>query len=101
MNRVPNRITLEDMIRNTDGLTYLNALKTAVTELKEELALLEQTREYQYLAIERARKIMRRIDNQYRALVKATAKLYHPPEVQVTPDLGLQKIIEEEYEDEQ
>lgn len=90
-----NRITVEKLIRDTDSLTYLNALKSAISELKEELALLEETREYQNLAIDRAKKVMRRIDNQYRAIIKSTAKLYHPPSIEITPDLGLEGLEDE------
>lgn len=66
------RLKIEQLIRETDALTYLNALKSALSELKEELSTLEETREYQNQAIERARKLIRRIDNQYRAIVKAS-----------------------------
>ena len=82
------QIALEKLIRETESLTYLNALKTAISELKEELSLLEETREYQNAAIERSRKIMRRIDNQYRGAVKSAARLYHPPDIQVNINLG-------------
>lgn len=64
---------LEDLVNKTDALTYLNALKCTIAELKEELATIEEAREYQTNAIERARKIMKRMDNQYRLIVKSAA----------------------------
>lgn len=94
-----SRITVEKLIRETDSLTYLNALKTAISELKEELALVEETGEYQAHAIDRAKKIMRRIDNQYRAIIKSTAKLYNPPGVDIRAGLGLANIEQELAED--
>lgn len=63
-------MNVEDMLRKTDSLTFLNALKVGMAELKEELATIEEAREYQSQAVDRARKIMRRLDNQYRAVVK-------------------------------
>lgn len=63
-------MNIEEMLRKTDSLTFLNALKVGMTELKEELATIEEAREYQSQAVERARKIMRRLDNQYRAVTK-------------------------------
>jgi hypothetical protein len=73
------KVDLEHLIRKTDALTYLNALKAGMSELKEELSTIEETREYQAQAIERARKIMRRLDNQYRAIVKSANAAADPP----------------------
>jgi hypothetical protein len=63
-------MNIEEMLRKTDSLTFLNALKVGMTELKEELVTIEEAREYQSQAVDRARKVMRRLDNQYRAVVK-------------------------------
>ena len=93
----PSKLALEDLIRNTDSLTFLNALKSQVSELKEELTIIDETREYQNQAVERARKIIRRIDNQYRAVIKCTAKVYNPPEVAI----NLSPELPEEDEDDE
>lgn len=66
-----NKLTVEQLIKHTDALIYVNALKAALSELKEEMATIQETREYQDAAIERARRIMRRLDNQYRAIVRS------------------------------
>lgn len=78
-----SKISIEDLLRKTDALTYLNALKVGMTELKEELATIEEAREYQNQAVERARKIMRRLDNQYRAVVKSVQIASEPKQAQV------------------
>lgn len=84
-----NKVSVEELIRNTDSLTYLNALKVALSELKEEHANIEETCEYLNSAVERSRKIIRRIDNQYRAIIKTTARVYDPPEA----DLNLAALV--------
>ena len=62
---------IEELIRRTDALTYVNAIKTGMTELKDEMSSITEMQEYQAQAVERARRIIRRMDNQYRAIVKA------------------------------
>lgn len=64
-------VNIEELIRKTDALTYLNALKTGMSELKDELSSITEMQEYQAQAVDRAKKIIRRLDNQYRAVVKA------------------------------
>lgn len=81
-------MNVEDMLRKTDSLTFLNALKVGMAELKEELATIEEAREYQSQAVDRARKIMRRLDNQYRAVVKCVQTASEPkPTVMAEFDL--------------
>ena len=62
---------IEHLIRKTDALTYINAIKTGMTELKDEFSAIAEMQEYQAAALDRARKIIRRMDNQYRTVVKA------------------------------
>ena len=64
-------INIEELIKKTDALTYVNALKTGLSELKDEMSSITEMQEYQAQAVERARRIIRRMDNQYRAVVKA------------------------------
>lgn len=66
--------SIEQLFRETDALTYVNALKVQIAELKEQQSILEETAEYQAHAIDRMKKIMRRIDNQYRAIVRCTTE---------------------------
>jgi len=91
-----NKPNLEQLIRETDALTYLNALKAAVSELKEEISTIEETQEYLNQAVERSRKIIRRIDNQYRAVIKCTAQRYNPPEVELHIDLAAEELVPSE-----
>lgn len=69
-----NNKTIEQLFRETDALTYTNALKVQIAELKEQFSILEETSEYQAQAVDKAKKIIRRIDNQYRAIVRCTTE---------------------------
>lgn len=66
-------MNLDELINKTDALTYLNALKCTMAELKEELATIEESREYQSNAVDRARKCIKRMDTQYRLVVRSAA----------------------------
>lgn len=95
-------MTIEDLIKNTDCLTYLNALKAGMSEMKEELSVIEETREYMNQAVERARKIMRRMDNQYRAIVKSAQAASDPKRIVIDePDSELEQLLEGFDDDEQ
>lgn len=79
-------MNLEQLIRETDAMAYLNALKTALAELKSELSIIEENVEYVTLSTERVRKIARRMDNQYRALVKCTINNNQLKETEIDED---------------
>lgn len=69
--------------------------------MKEELSVIEETREYMNHAVERARKIMRRMDNQYRAVVKSAQAASDPKRVIIDePDSELEHLLEGFTEDE-
>lgn len=61
---------VEELMRNTDALTYLNALKATLTEIKEQFAEMEDQVSYMTSACDRTRKLIRKADNTYRLLVK-------------------------------
>lgn len=65
---------LEELIRETDALTYLNALKVTLSEIKKEVAQQDELRDYQNQSAERVRKLMRKADNQYRLVAKIVTK---------------------------
>lgn len=61
---------LEELLRNTDALTYANALKVTITEIKDELTSIEEMTEYITQSVARVRKLTRKADNQYRVIAK-------------------------------
>lgn len=83
---------IEELIRKTDALTYVNAIKTGMSELKDEMSAITEMQEYQASAVERARRIIRRMDNQYRAIVKAAHG--QPARSEAEIDETLKKFME-------
>lgn len=63
-------MTLDEMLKRTDALTYINSLKVTLLELKAEFSSIEEQVEYITQACERSKKLMRRADNQYRLVAK-------------------------------
>lgn len=92
-------MTIEELLRKTDALTFLNALKVGMTELKEELATIDEAREYQNQAVDRSRKIMRRLDNQYRAIVKCAQVASEAPKEAAIDPLSMDDLVEEDDDD--
>lgn len=65
--------TLE-LIRETDALTYLNALKVTQTEIKREVSDIEEMTEHLQGSCERLKKLVRKSDNQYRLIAKIVSR---------------------------
>lgn len=82
--------TIKELIADADALTYINSLKASITELKEEISTIEQMIEYQVTALKRVKTIARRVDNQYRAIVKAANHIPTPDDsIPVEPLVSL------------
>lgn len=84
---------LEDLIKETDALTYINSLKVTLQELKNEFSEIEEQVEYITQACERSRKLIRRADNQYRLIAKLAQK-QEPTEVQLEEDDNMDEDLE-------
>lgn len=69
-----NEQTLADFLAETDALTYINALKVTLTEIKDEISQQDELRDYMNQSAERTRKLMRKADNQYRIVAKLVSK---------------------------
>lgn len=65
---------LDELVRNTDALTYLNALKVTLTEIKEQFSEMEQQLGYQATACDKTKKLIRKADGQYRLLTRLVQK---------------------------
>lgn len=63
-------MNLEELLKETDALTYINSLKVTLIELKTELSTIEEMQEYIAHSSGRMRKLVRKADNQYRGLTK-------------------------------
>lgn len=63
-------MNLEQLIKETDALTYINGLKVTLAEVKKEVAGIQEMGEYQIQSGERLKKLMRKADNQYRVIAK-------------------------------
>lgn len=61
---------LDELIRNTDVLTYSNALKVTMTEIKEEISTIEELAGYINESVIKVRKLARKADGQYRLIAK-------------------------------
>lgn len=61
---------LSELLQEADALTYINALKVTLTEIKDEISEIEEMQEYANQACERTKKLMRKADNQYRLISK-------------------------------
>jgi hypothetical protein len=78
--------SLGELLRETDALTFLNALKMTLTEVKEELSKQNEMAAYLELSRERVEKLQRRFDNQYRLLVKLAMREAPTADVTVEDD---------------
>lgn len=67
-------LSLQELIRDTEALTYINSLKVTLTEIKEELSQMDDLRDYQNQSAERVKKLVRKADNQYRIIAKLAQK---------------------------
>lgn len=61
---------LHELIKETDALTYVNALKVTLTEIKDEFSQIDEQKEYITQGCERVKKLIRKADNQYRVIAK-------------------------------
>lgn len=95
-----NSRNIKEFLQETDALTYLNAMKVTMAELKEELTTIEETKKYINLSCERAKKAIRRLDSQYRLIVKLALDENTPIQtVELSDDIvenELQELMEEE-----
>lgn len=89
---------IEELMRDTDALTYVNSLKVTLAELKAEFSTIEELHEYISQATERARKLIRRADNQYRMIAKLAQRENSPiTEVEINEELlGLEELMSSE-----
>lgn len=67
--------TLEDLLREADALTFVNALKVTLTEIKDEVSIQEELRQNMNFSAERQKKLLRKADNQYRLIAKLAQRL--------------------------
>lgn len=95
-------MNLGELIRDTDALTYANALKVTQTEIKDEISNIEEMISYINQAVDRVRKLVRKADNQYRIVAKIAQKDYGSiaNELTVVEDMGedpinYEKLMEE------
>lgn len=63
-------MNLDELIKNTDALTYANALKVTISEIKDKASQVEELSEYIANAVQDIRKLTRKADAQYRLLAK-------------------------------
>lgn len=83
-------MSLGELLHETDALTYINALKVTLTEIKDEISTQEELRDYMNQSGERARKLLRRADGQYRLIAKLVNR-----EIPVASDLIVEDSIEQ------
>lgn len=86
--------TLKDLAERTDSLTYLNALKVTVTQIKQEAATQEELRLYMNESSIRLRKLVKKVDNQYRLFARLVTK-----EPLYTTDVTVDETLPEELEE--
>lgn len=63
-------MNLGELLRDTEALTYINALKVTLTEIKSELAEQEKLREHMNLSSDKTKRLLRKADNHYRLIAK-------------------------------
>jgi hypothetical protein len=63
-------MNLEKLLKETDALTYVNALKVTQTEIKDSISTIEELQGYVTQECEKLRKLVRKADNQYRMVAK-------------------------------
>lgn len=81
---------LAELLKETDALAYINALKVTLTEIKQEVSTQEELREYQNQSAERMKKLMRKADNQYRLVAKCAQQ----GEITIANDVIIQDASE-------
>lgn len=86
--------TLEELAKKTDALTYLNALKVTLTQIKNEVAVQEELREYMNRSGDRAKKLMKRADGQYRMFARLVNR-----ESPFATDVTVDDSIPEDFEE--
>lgn len=87
-------MNLGELLRETESLTYLNAIKVTLTEIKQELGTQRELRDYMNASIERTEKLIRRADSNYRLVAKLATR-----EAPVATDIIVRDDIEEELEE--
>lgn len=92
-------MNLEELLKDTEALTYINALKITLVELKAEFSSIEEMQGYMAQSCERAKKLIRRADNQYRLIAKLVNKENQLLEgeidiEQALEDLELEEVME-------
>lgn len=97
-------MNLEDLLKDTEALTYINALKITLVELKAEFSSIEEMQGYMNQSCDRAKKLIRRADNQYRLIAKLVNKDSTSFEGEINveqalEDMESQRLIEEVMED--
>lgn len=95
------QMKLEDLLKETDALTYINSLKVTLSELKAEFSTIEEMHNYSTHAVERSRKLLKKADNQYRLIAKLVqgSQPYTSDELSVDEsilELGIEKLMENE-----
>lgn len=81
---------LREILEETDALTYVNALKVTLTELKSEISSHDDLVLYLSQSQERTKKLLRRADGQYRIIAKLATK-----EATVANHLTIEDTIED------
>jgi len=67
--------TIEDLLREADALTLVNALKVTLIEIKEEVSVQEELRQSLNASADRTKRLLRKADNQYRLIAKLSQRL--------------------------
>lgn len=84
-------MNLEELLKDTEALTYINALKITLVELKAEFSSIEEMQSYMAQSCERAKKLIRRADNQYRLI----AKLVNKDSTSLEGEINIEQALEE------
>lgn len=87
-------MNLEELLRETDALTYINALKVVLIEIKDELSTQDELAEYLNDSRDKTRKLLRKADNHYRLIAKLVQK-ESPATTTAEIDPELQELMEE------
>lgn len=86
---------LNELINETDALTYANALKVTLLEMKDEVSSIKEMMIYIAHSSERIDKLMRKADNQYRMISKLVNR-----EGPIVTNITIAEEIDEEQADE-
>lgn len=87
-------LDLDELSRRTDALTFLNALKVTLTQLKQEVAAQDELREYMNESGERIKKLVKKYDATYRMFARLVTK-ESPYATDVTIDETLPANLDE------